>query len=83
MADIINTLFESLGFFAVMASCLRLMKDKQVRGVSLVTTAFFTAWGFWNLYYYPSLGQVYSGIAAGGVCLANVTWCVLILKYRK
>lgn len=81
-ADLVNMSFEVLGSLAVLASCLRLMKDKEVKGVSLVTTAFFTSWGFWNLYYYPSLGQTLSGVAAGAVCAANVFWCVLILKYR-
>jgi uncharacterized membrane protein YfcA len=82
LPDIINGLFEAFGFFAVGASCLRLMKDKEVKGVSLVTTAFFTSWGFWNLYFYPSLGQSLSGVAAGAVCLANCFWCFLIIKYR-
>lgn len=83
LPDIINGLFEGFGFVAVSLSCLRLRKDKQVKGISLATTAFFTSWGLWNLYYYPSLGQSLSGVAAGLVCLANVYWCFLIVKYRK
>lgn len=83
LPDIINGLFESFGFIAVAFSCVRLLKDKQVKGVSLVTTTFFTSWGLWNLYYYPALGQMFSGVAAGLVCSANLFWCYLILKYRK
>jgi len=82
LPDIINGLYESLGFFAVMASCLRLMKDKKVNGVSLITVGFFTSWGFWNSWYYPHLGQSLSGTAALGVCAANTLWCCLIIKYR-
>lgn len=83
IADIINGCFEAFGSVAVLFSCARLLKDKQVKGISLITTGFFTSWGFWNLYYYPSLGQSLSGLAAGGVCAANCLWCLLIIRYRK
>jgi hypothetical protein len=82
LPDVINGGFEALGFFAVMFSCIRLMRDREVKGVSLVTTSFFTSWGFWNLYYYPHLGQSLSGAAAAAVCAANLFWCALILRYR-
>lgn len=81
--DLINGLFEVFGSVAVTFSCLRLLKDKQVKGLSLVTTVFFTSWGFWNLFYYPHMGQTLSTIAAGAVCAANTWWCILILKYRE
>jgi uncharacterized membrane protein YfcA len=80
--DVINGLYEAFGFFAVMASCLKLMKDKKVNGVSLITVGFFTTWGFWNLLYYPYLHQTASAVAAGGVCIANTLWCFLLYKYR-
>lgn len=83
LPDLINGTFESLGSVAILLSCLRLLKDKQVKGVSLLTVSFFTGWGFWNLFYYPSLGQSVSGIAAGCVCAANLFWCGLILHYRS
>lgn len=81
LADIVNALFEAFGFFAVAMSCIRVLKDKKVAGVSILTVTFFTSWGVWNLYYYPSLGQTFSGVAAGLTCLANLTWCGLLLKY--
>lgn len=83
LPDLINVLFESAGSLAVAMSCLRLYKDKQVHGLSTLTAAFFTSWGFWNLYYYPSLGQFWSGLAAGLVCLVNATWLGMIFYYRK
>lgn len=81
-SDIVNGLFEVFGSVAVAFSCYRLFKDKQVKGISLITTLFFTSWGFWNLFYYPHLGQVMSTLGAGGVCAMNTLWCVLIVKYR-
>lgn len=82
LPDLINGGFEAFGFFAVMLSVLKLWRDKQVRGVSLSTIVFFTSWGFWNLYYYPHLGQSLSTVAAACVCVANGSWCALIIKYR-
>lgn len=80
--DLINCTFECLGGLAVLASCYRTYKSKSADGVSLITIGFFTSWGFWNLYYYPSLGQVVSGVAAIGVCAANSLWWSLAWRYR-
>lgn len=82
MADIVNGLFEVFGSIAVVMSCMRLYKDKAVHGVSLVTVGFFASWGLWNLFYYPSLGQFWSAVAAGLVCLANFTWLGMLYYYK-
>lgn len=82
MKDIINGLFEAFGSVAVFLSCLRLIKDKQVKGISVMTVIFFTSWGFWNMFYYPSLGQMFSSLAAVSVCLMNSFWVFLLIKYR-
>lgn len=83
MNDIVNGLFEAFGFLAIMTSVMKLQKDKSVRGVSPMMTVFFTSWGVWNIYYYPSLHQVVSGAAAALTCLANAYWLVLMFKYRN
>lgn len=82
-ADAVNATYELLGCIAIGASCYRVHKDKQVKGVSLVTVGFFTSWGFWNLYYYPHIGQLYSGIGAAITCATNCLWVYLIVKYRS
>lgn len=81
--DVINGSFELLGGLVIFQNVRRLLKDKQIRGVDWKVTAFFTAWGFWNLYYYPHLEQWFS--FAGGVLivLANVVWLALAIHYRR
>lgn len=81
--DAINGLFELLGGMWVWHNVVVLRRDKMVRGVSWVVQALFTAWGWWNLYYYPHLGQWAS--FAGGVMMvvANSTWTVLAVRYRR
>ncbi|KKL45911.1 hypothetical protein LCGC14_2350840, partial [marine sediment metagenome] len=56
-ADFINGAFELLGAVAIFGHVRRVLKDKAVAGVSILSVCFFASWGLWNLYYYPSLGQ--------------------------
>jgi hypothetical protein len=81
--DLINGLFElSAGFF-VLNHCRVLLQDKEARGVSLASIVFFTLWGFWNLIYYPALGQMASFIGGVFVVLANAFYTFLMLFYRR
>jgi hypothetical protein len=81
--DVINGLFEVVGGVLCWLNVKKLLRDKQVKGVYWPVTAFFAAWGLWNMYYYPSLGQWMS--FAGGVVLVsgNLVWVVLALRYRE
>jgi len=74
LPDLINGLFECCGGFFIALSVRKLHRDKKVKGVSWVHAAFFSAWGYWNLFYYPHLGQWLS--FAGGVFLVavNTLW---------
>jgi hypothetical protein len=76
--DLINGLFELAGAIALGANVLKLLRDRQVRGVHWASTVFFTSWGFWNLIYYPTLGQWFS--LAGGACIVivNMIWLLLV-----
>ena len=83
IADAVNGCFELFGGAFLMLNVQRLMRDKRVAGVRIAPVMFFTAWGFWNLYYYPSLGQWASfagGIAVVGV---NTLWIGLALWYGR
>lgn len=80
--DLINGLFEGLAGFAILGHCNRLYKDKKVKGVSLWSTIFFTAWGGWNIYYYPILSQLFSFYAGLLVLGANLLWVGMIIYYK-
>lgn len=81
--DVINGLFEFAGATASCLNVLQIYKDKMVRGVSLPATALFSLWGFWNLYYYPHLGQWAS--FAGGVSIVaiNTIYVGQMIYYGK
>jgi hypothetical protein len=83
MNDLINGTIELIGALLIAYNCLLLYKHKEVQGVSVMTTAFFSAWGVWNLYFYPS-NQLWFSFG-GGVCLAtaNLTWVGMAIYYSK
>ena len=81
--DKINGMFELLGGFFVMMHCIRLLRDKKVRGVSFIATAYFTLWGFWNIYYYPFLSQWASFLGGLTIVAMNSLWISLMIYYIR
>ena len=83
MSDFINGLFEFFGGMISLLNVYQLHKDKQIRGVSILPTIFFTSWAIWNAaWYYPHLNQWFSfggGLLIGAV---NGTWLFQIIYYR-
>lgn len=79
--DLINAGFELGGAIFICRHIRRLHIDKMVRGVDWVATAFFTVWGFWNIYYYGSLDQWLSWSAGLAIVAANTVWLVMMLHY--
>jgi len=80
--DLINGSFElSAGIFCLI-NVFKLIKDKEIRGISWIPTMFFTAWGVWNLYYYPSLGQMFSFYGGMSVVTVNAIWLILVYYYK-
>ena len=81
--DLVNGSFEFIGGIAGWVNVVKLYRDKKVRGLYWPAMFFFTVWGFWNVYYYPTLDQYAS--FAGGIfmSLANVGWVWLAHKYRN
>ncbi|KKL71436.1 hypothetical protein LCGC14_2094960, partial [marine sediment metagenome] len=42
---------------------------------------FFTAWGYWNMFYYPHLGQWFSFFGGFAIVFVNTVWIVLAITY--
>ncbi|HYG24458.1 MAG TPA: hypothetical protein VEH04_16895 [Verrucomicrobiae bacterium] len=82
LPDTINGLFEFLAGFMVLNHCRVLYREKQVKGISTLSTAFFAAWGGWNLFYYPHLGQWLSFFGGLFIFAANLLWVAMLLHYR-
>ena len=81
--DLFNGVFEFCGAGFILLSVARLYREKVVRGVSWVHVAFFSAWGFWNLFYYPHLGQWISFAGGIGIVGTNTFWLCQLLYYSR
>lgn len=80
-ADLVNGAFEFAAGLMMANNCRVLLRDRAVAGVSIASMAFFSAWGIWNLWYYPSLGQTWSFIGGLFVVTANVAYVALLCRF--
>ena len=81
--DLINGAFELLGGFVIILSIMQLHCDKIVKGVSWKHVAFFSAWGWWNIFYYPYLGQWASFAGGLFIVIFNTIWFAQMLYYLR
>ena len=81
--DKINAIFQIIGALLIWKNALLLYKVKEVKGVYWPATAFFTIWGFWNIYYFPSLGQWFSFVAGIVLTVGNLAWTIQAIYYSK
>jgi drug/metabolite transporter superfamily protein YnfA len=79
--DLLNGLFEFVGGLLLWVNVRALYKAKVFKGVAIVPTAFFSAWGVWNLYFYPSLGQWFSFYGGLNIVIANIIWVLQMVWY--
>lgn len=80
--DLINGCFELASGLLCSINIYKLIQDKEIKGISWIPTLFFTSWGAWNLYYYPSLGQILSFLGGISIFTANIIWVGLVLYYK-
>ena len=81
--DIVNGLFEIIGGFILFLNIMSLYRDKQIKGVSIAPVIFYSAWGYWNLFYYPSLNQWWSFIGGILVVIMNSIWVGMAIYYKR
>jgi hypothetical protein len=81
--DAINAVFEGGGAIFLCLNVRRLIKDKSVKGVSLLTTSWWTAWGFWNVYFYSAVNTPASFYAGIAVVFVNAMWLGLAVRYAR
>jgi hypothetical protein len=79
--DLINGCLEAAMGYAGWQNLKAIRRDKSVKGVHWYTTAVAGLWGFYNLFYYPHLGQYFSFFAGIGICAINSTWLYFAYKY--
>ncbi len=81
--DLINGLFELFGGMLILINIRQVLKDRKVHGVHWLPLSFFTAWGFWNLFYYSNLSQFYSLLGGLVMVVLNTVWLALLVYFKK
>ena len=81
--DVINGMFQLIGAGFTWANAWHLYQAKQIKGVYWPTLLFFTAFGLWNLFYYPMLGQWFSFVAGVFLVAGNAAWVILAVYYTR
>jgi hypothetical protein len=81
--DIVNACFELGGGLVNWTNVTALYRDKQVRGINWMSVLVFSLWGYFQLYYYPSLGQWFSLTCSLAITSANTTWLFLVIYYMR
>lgn len=81
--DLINAAFEVCGSVAVWCNFAAILKDKGYAGTRIPMMAFFTSWGFWNLFFYAHLLQWVSLYASLLLTGGNVAVVAAMLYYGR
>jgi len=81
--DVFNATFEMVGACIGWINVRKIWTDKKVVGIAWATYIFFSSWGYWNIYFYSSVNCTLSWAAGIFLALANTTWTLLAIKYRK
>lgn len=81
--DLINGLFELLGALLMLMDCRRMYIDKGLHGVSVWPRVFFTSWGWWNLFFYPALGQWLSFWGGVLMIVVQMAWMGQYIYYQR
>ena len=80
--DILNGIFVFCGSVLVWINVFKLVKDKEVKGISVTVQTFFAIWGIWNIFYFYHLSLPYSMIANFILGLGNATWCAIVFYFK-
>ena len=81
--DRVNAAFEVVGAVSVWANFAAILKDKGYAGTRIPMMAFFTSWGFWNLYFYSHLLQWASLGASLGLTSGNVAVVAAMVYFGR
>jgi hypothetical protein len=80
--DQANACLEMGGAFLRTLDCIKLFQDKRFSGGHLGTALYFLGWGVFNVFFYPSLNQVWSFWAAIALMAMNGLWFVMAVHYN-
>jgi hypothetical protein len=80
--DQINSGFVLMAALFYVLNLLKLMKDKEVKGISKISIGFFSLWNVWTLYFFIKVSEYWWTIGAYMiVAVLNIAYITLMIKY--
>lgn len=80
--DLINAGFNFIAGFFILNNCRVLLRQKLVRGVSVISVTFYLLWGIWNIFWFQYLDTPWSFYAGLFEMLSNCLWIGLMLYFN-
>ena len=80
--DQINSAFVLMAALFYVLNLLKLMKDKEIKGISKISIGFFSLWNVWTLFFFIKVSEYWWTIGAYVlVAILNVAYITLMIKY--
>jgi hypothetical protein len=81
--DLVTSLFQIGAVIFLLDNIRTLLKDRQLKGVSIGMISFFTLWGYWGIYMFHMLKQPFSMWTNVAIAAAYTVWLLLALYFKK
>jgi hypothetical protein len=81
--DLITSLFQIGAVIFLLDNIRMLLKDRQLKGVSIGMIFFFTLWGYWGIYMFHMLKQTFSMWTNVAIAVAYTVWLTLAFYFKK
>ncbi len=80
--DQINSGFVLMAALFYVLNLLKLMKDKEIKGISKISIGFFSLWNVWTLFFFIKVSEYWWTIGAYIiVTILNIAYITLMIKY--
>ena len=81
--DLINCIFRYGAGFVILRNIYLLHIQKEVKGISKISTVFFLSMGLWDLVFYGANGFSLSFLSSCFVASCNMIWLYQMFYYTK
>lgn len=81
--DIVNSIFFFTTSAFVVMNVFKLIQDKEVKGVKLLPSCFFSVSTWWGMYYYYQIEQMGGFLGITLLAIGNTSWMALAIYYEK
>lgn len=80
--DIITSMFQFGAVLFLLDNIRAILRDKDLKGVSIGMIMFFTVWGYWGIFMFYTLGQPFSMWTNVGIAGAYTVWLGMAIFYK-